>query len=83
MSWYGPYKVLERRNKVDYLVDEPRGPKLYHANILKRYFRRAQVNAAYIVDEVSAPSSDETSLEVPAETDDVEDLLSCPSVLPT
>ena len=35
MSWSGPYKVLERRNKVNYLIDEKGKPKLYHANLLK------------------------------------------------
>lgn len=42
VSWNGPYKVLERRNKVDYLIDEKGKQKLYHANILKKYHRRNQ-----------------------------------------
>ena len=54
VAWKGPYKVLERRGKVDYLIDEPRGPKLYHANILKKYHRRAQVNQVQVLDEISS-----------------------------
>ena len=52
ISWSGPYKVLERRGKVDYLIELPKGPKLYHANLLKRYHRRAHVNFAAEIDEV-------------------------------
>ena len=44
VAWDGPYKVIERRSKVDYLIYLPRGPKLYHAKILKKYHRHAQVN---------------------------------------
>lgn len=36
MSWSGPFKVLERRNKVNYLIDEKGKHKLYHANLLKK-----------------------------------------------
>lgn len=36
MSWSGPYTVLERRNKVNYLSDENGKSKLYHVNLLKR-----------------------------------------------
>ncbi|KAK3877958.1 hypothetical protein Pcinc_017360 [Petrolisthes cinctipes] len=39
---------------IDYVIDCPRGPKLYHANLLKRYFRRSQVNFAEVLDEVSS-----------------------------
>ena len=54
VAWKGPYKVLEKRGKVDYLIDCPRGPRLYHANLLKRYFRRSQVNFAEVLDDVSS-----------------------------
>ena len=51
MAWSGPYPVLERRNKVNYLIDENGVSKLYHANLLKRYHRRATVAQAYVIDE--------------------------------
>ncbi|XP_050704321.1 uncharacterized protein LOC126989756 [Eriocheir sinensis] len=79
VSWRGPFKVLERRNKVDYLVDDPRGPKLYHANLLKRYHRRAQVNFAYVKDDTSAPD-DDCSPTGPLEAEDPDDLVPCPLV---
>ena len=40
MAWMGPFKVLEKRNRVNYLIDQNGTQKLYHVNILKRYFRR-------------------------------------------
>ena len=68
VSWNGPYKILERRGKVDYIVEVPQGPKLYHANLLKKYHRRAQVNQVQVLDEIStmeeftAPGEDKVSI---------------------
>ena len=50
MSWKGPFRVLERKSRVTYLIDDNGSPKLYHANLLKRYFRRATVGHAYVAD---------------------------------
>lgn len=52
ISWRGPYKVLERKGKVEFLIDEPKGPTLYHVNLLKKYSRRAQSLQASLLDEV-------------------------------
>ncbi|XP_076056332.1 uncharacterized protein LOC143034283 [Oratosquilla oratoria] len=52
VAWKGPYKVLEKRGKVDYVIDSPTGPKLYHANLLK-YYRRPSVAFAELLDEPS------------------------------
>ncbi|XP_076064943.1 uncharacterized protein LOC143038984 [Oratosquilla oratoria] len=54
VTWNGPYKVLERRGEANYVIETPRGHKLYHANILKRYQRRAQVQQLELMDEISA-----------------------------
>lgn len=48
MSWRGPFKVLERRNKVNYLIDENGSERLYHTNILKLYHRRSEVKPSSI-----------------------------------
>lgn len=53
LAWKGPYKVVERRNKVNYLINENGKLKLYHANLLKQYFRRAQVSMANALDEMT------------------------------
>lgn len=53
MAWSGPFTVLERRNKVNYLIEDGGKQKLYHANLLKRYHRRAHVQNANIIDETS------------------------------
>ena len=45
MQWKGPYTVdSTHENGVDYIVKVGNRLKLYHANMLKRYFRRNQVN---------------------------------------
>ena len=41
MGWRGPYKVIEKRNRVDYLIDEGGKQRLYHVNLLKKYYRRS------------------------------------------
>ena len=40
MAWHGPYPVVERRNKVDYVIGVDGKNKMYHVNLLKRYHRR-------------------------------------------
>lgn len=52
MSWSGPSPVLEQRNRVNYHIDERGKPKLYHANLLKKYHRRVQVHQAQVIDEI-------------------------------
>ena len=37
MSWHGPYPVIERRNKVDYIIEVNGKNKMYHVNLLKKY----------------------------------------------
>lgn len=43
MAWKGPAKVLERRNRVDYLIELDGKQKLYHANLLKKYYTRGSI----------------------------------------
>ncbi|MPC38317.1 hypothetical protein E2C01_031822 [Portunus trituberculatus] len=47
------YKVLERHGKVDYVIDEPRGPKLSHVNLIKKYYRRAEAMQVSVLDEIA------------------------------
>ena len=56
LSWSGPHKVLERRGKVNYIIDQKGKPHLYHVNLLKKYHRRASVLFAYVADEISTLS---------------------------
>ena len=51
MTWKGPYKVLEVKSKLNYVIDVDGTAKLYHVNILKRYIRRATVGCMYKIDE--------------------------------
>ena len=41
MSWKGPYTVIECKNN-DYILQIEGKRKLYHANLLKKYFRRTE-----------------------------------------
>lgn len=61
MAWKGPYKVVGVKNRINYLIDQDGTINLYHANLLKMYHRRAQLNtAAYVIDEVSSHPQPET-----------------------
>lgn len=42
MTWKGPFRVLKCKN-VDYLIDMNGKHKLFHANMLKKYFRRVAI----------------------------------------
>jgi hypothetical protein len=55
MSWRGPFKVLEKKNKVNYLIDDNGSKRLYHTNLLKRYHRRTSAQFVTCVDEVNNP----------------------------
>ena len=57
MAWSGPHKVLERKTRVNYLIDKDCISKLFHANLLKRYNRRATVCMTRVIDEISTLSS--------------------------
>ena len=50
MAWKGPFAVLERRNRVNYIINNDGVPKQLHANLLKKYYRRANVNFVHIAD---------------------------------
>lgn len=81
MSCSGLYKVLKKYNKVDYFVGDPKEPNLYCVNILKRYFRRATVNVAHVLNEVSV-SKEETCLSGLVEMKNEDDFVSCPTLFP-
>ena len=51
LSWNGPYKVLERQGPVDYWIDVNGKRKLYHINLLKKYFRRNNINLLHVADQ--------------------------------
>ena len=57
MAWSDPHKVLERKNCVNYLIDKDGTSKLFHANLLKKYNRRATVGMAHVIDKISTLSS--------------------------
>jgi hypothetical protein len=56
MSWKGPYKILKKVNRVNYLVQCDRNTKLFHINLLKKYVRRANVYNASVIDDCLQPT---------------------------
>ena len=50
MAWKGPYKVIAKKNQVNYEIDQDGQNKLYHVNLLKKYHRRACENSANVID---------------------------------
>ena len=57
MSWRGPFKVLKVQSKVDYIVDVKGKAKLFHVNLLKRYYRRADNSLLAVIEENDHVSS--------------------------
>ncbi|XP_066983820.1 uncharacterized protein [Macrobrachium rosenbergii] len=49
MKWLGPYKVVEcHQNKVDYWIMIGNKKKLYHINLLKKYFHRDSESVEHV-----------------------------------
>ena len=40
ISWSGPHKVVEKKSRVNYIINCNGKNRLYHANLLKKYHRR-------------------------------------------
>ena len=57
MSWKGPYRVLEVKSRLNYVIDVNGTPKLYHINMLKAYVRRATVGNMCTLDEMQTLES--------------------------
>ena len=57
VSWKGPFPVLERKNRVNYIINENGKAKLYHINLLKKYYRRAIVGFSFLNDEAGCLSN--------------------------
>lgn len=68
MSWRGPFKIIEKRNRVDYLVDEGRKKTLYHINLLKRYYRRVNDHCHNVA---NAPDVDYATVGPPPILDNI------------
>ena len=48
VAWKGPFTVIERRNRVNYVINYDGVHKQFHANLLKKYHRSADVNFVHI-----------------------------------
>lgn len=83
MQWRGPFKVTEKIGKMDYKLDMGGKFKTFHANLLKKFFRREE--HVGILDVVCTSVVDDTMDE--EEEDDLEetsavrrDLIQLPSL---
>ncbi|XP_066952537.1 uncharacterized protein [Macrobrachium rosenbergii] len=50
IAWTGPHKVVRRIGPVDYLINVNGKEKLYHINLLKKYFRRSDIACNFVGD---------------------------------
>lgn len=54
LSWKGPFSILSKLSPVNYLVDMNGKKKIYHINMLKKYFERESVGySCYDMNEFS------------------------------
>ncbi|XP_068220404.1 uncharacterized protein [Palaemon carinicauda] len=52
-QWQGPYKVIGKKGQVDYIIEVRNKHKVFHVNMLKKYYRRATINNLQVFDEVT------------------------------
>ena len=70
MHWKGPFRVLERVNDRDYLIQLPDKVRLFHANLLKKYYEREksesknEITAAAILEAEEEEDEDAISVQV-------------------
>ena len=50
VEWQGPFPVVEKRSRLNYIINQNGTPKLYHINLLKKYVRRAKADKAEVAD---------------------------------
>ena len=95
MAWHGPYPVVERRNKVDYVIEVDGKLKMYHVNLLKKYHRRNVVSVVCTdIDLSDSPmnlvqacsedgaAGEEDNLDLPVAASDFPDFPFCEATSP-
>lgn len=75
MQWKGPYKIKEKINSMNYRVDMGRRSQVFHANLLKHYYRRTEIGHNAILQqepalEIAAIAVIEDSMEDALENND-------------
>ena len=59
VEWQGPFSVVEKRSRLNYVIDQNGVRKVYHINLLKKYVRRAKTGEAEISDTTEVQGDDE------------------------
>ncbi|XP_077531344.1 uncharacterized protein LOC144143472 [Haemaphysalis longicornis] len=67
LHWKGPFEVKERKGEADYVIETPSGPKIFHANLLKKYEERKPNPEKTMCNAICGVSetSEESSIPVP------------------
>lgn len=73
MQWSGPHKVVAVKSGCDYVIDLDGQTKTYHANLLKKYFRRETVGAAVMI--VDDGDAGELNLPILESTESIKDVV--------
>ncbi|XP_075723228.1 uncharacterized protein LOC142765681 [Rhipicephalus microplus] len=85
LHWKGPFEVQATIGDFDYSIKTPSGPKIFHANLLKKYAERETNQDAphqYQVIVGVIDNGDEQELPVPefVQTEGITDVKICPSL---
>jgi len=80
MAWSGPYKILEKRTRVNYLVDLNGTPKVFHVNLLKRFMRRDPQDEINPLDEMATINGPIQTCRLCIIEDDILDTSNAPTV---
>ena len=67
LEWQGPFTVMERIGEGDYKIDLRGKHRIYHANLLKRYYRRETAGSAFtpVVVELDQEGEDSALHDIP------------------
>lgn len=88
MQWKGPFKVVQKIGQMDYRIDKDGKIKTFHANLLKKYYRREESAGGFDVACVSVVDDGLSEECSERENEDVnhssrKDILHLPNLTPT
>eukprot|EP00057_Strongylocentrotus_purpuratus_P000907 XP_001186509.2 PREDICTED: uncharacterized protein LOC754648 [Strongylocentrotus purpuratus] len=88
MHWKGPFKVVKKIGQMDYRIDKDGKIKTFHANLLKKYYRREESAGGFDVAGVSVVDDGLSEECSEGENEDVnhssrKDILHLPNLTPT
>ena len=62
LQWKGPYRIMEKKGQCDYVIDMDGQKKIFHANMLKKYYSRPEEDMSVINDLSTAVVEDDEDI---------------------